>query len=280
MFGSLDALSAPLLAAAALATPRRRTALLVLAVALLPTWSPDAPEPLLWQLRWLGIAAGVGLVAVLAARGARPYAALALGWVLLRVVAPLWPEAWAIAAPFVLWGLPAVALVGIICSPVTAVALGATAVGVAGALTGTAQGVAFGAAALAGGTLAVALDETDGRARALALLLALLGPATWGVLDTLLSTVPAHPLQASLLVVAVAAVAARHVDPGDAVPGRAAWALALLVPLAVLVPNHDAAERVAGASARLATDDVLGWRWWTRYGPAAPSSDSGADAGP
>ncbi len=276
-----DLLSLPILLAAALSMTRRSAAGWVLAAALLPMLLPDPPEaqPMLWQTRWLGLSAGVGAIAVALGRGARPFLALGVTWLLVRGAAPLWPAAFGLVAPVAVWGTPALALLGLVARPATAVALGATAICLAGALTQTTPGVAWGAAALAGGTLAASLQADAPRRAGLAL--ALLGPATWGVVTTLHSTVPAHPLPAVLLTVVLVAVTVRHARTSSPdAPRRGAWALVALIPLAALVPNDAPAQRLATAisTPRIAPGDRLGWRWWTRYGDSAPVSP--ADAGP
>ncbi len=234
---------------------------------------------MLWELRWLGIAVAALAVAVLVSRGARPWVALGGTALLVSVGAPLWPGAWSLAAPYALWALPGVVLIGVFTAAPTATALGAACLGLSAALTATTSGLSFAVAALAGGAIAVALH----RYRA-ALVFALLGPTTWAVLHLLRWTVPDHPGPAWLLLGSLLALTARHArSPASEPPTKATWAWVALIPLTAFGPYTVAAAPLAEALStdRIATDDRLGWRWWVRYGPSpSGASDSGSDAGP
>lgn len=249
---------------------------------------------MLWELRWLAVVGAAVVLAVAFGRGARPWLALAGAALLTTVAAPTWSAAWGLVASYAVWGLPAVALLGLVSGDRTAVGLGALSLALAGALTATAAGLHIAIAACAGGALAVVLlgprflPPAHWLRRA-ALALALVGPTTWRMFHVKCSTVPAEPLPASLLVAALAAVTVRHLawpgappETNDPAPSPLAWVLAALIPLAAFVPSGVVSEPLADAvTPRIETDDRLGWRWWVRYAPSPEgASDSSADAGP
>ncbi len=270
---------------------------------------PGGPVTVLRQLRLLALCGGgvlaIGGLRALGGPAGRRAAALALAlgmWGLCRGAAAAWPDGWRLAAPYIAWAGPLLAL-----SAAAWIARGgglAFGAGLAlagpallGALSGTALGVEGAAWALTGPLIAAGLADDEGRLPGRFTALAVAGlpgalPAVGAGAGLWAAATAIHPaplrLAAGLTLLgglaALALIARRSTPPAqprrDLALGVGLVALGLLVALGPR-PTAAGAEAVAAAidGHRLPIDDMRGWRRLSRLDAPPPPGPPDAGVG-
>lgn len=245
------------------------------------------------QLRVLG-AWGAGLIPVLLLPGAaRSAALLAWTWGLLRFVAPLCPEAFALITPGLRWLAVGIAALGAVLmlrrrmvAPIALVACAGAWLGIA---TGTALGLGGAALLLAGGAIGLTLTQRDGRIGGLfafaspALLVGLFW-ITWAA-NTVVGPVPLGGWAVAVAAAAGVSLIAALFGPRQPLEGARGLILgvgmaSVLGVGAIGTGRLPGSETVAAQVGRrgIPPDDRFGWRrveWLERFRPQP--ADAGLD---